>query len=75
MYLDESPYGVRDLAGNIREWCSDVYHKHSDTRVARGGAWGASEIPTFRAAARFWYSRQMVSGFLGFRMVRIPEKP
>ena len=26
--VDTSPYGVCDLAGNIREWCQDVFHDH-----------------------------------------------
>lgn len=24
--IDESPYGVRGMAGNVRNWCLDVYH-------------------------------------------------
>jgi len=25
--VDESPYGVRGMGGNTRDWCADVYHR------------------------------------------------
>jgi len=34
---DASPYGVRDLAGGVMEWCSGG--ESLDVRTARGGAW------------------------------------
>ena len=41
--VDESPYGVRGLGGNVRDWCADVFHRegpptpqgHATIRVAR----------------------------------------
>lgn len=33
---DMSPYGVYDLAGNVKEWCSDLYSEHAH-RDAVGG--------------------------------------
>ena len=35
---DMSPYGIYDLAGNAREWCTDIYsdHAHRDA-VSAGG--------------------------------------
>lgn len=35
--VDESPFGVRGLAGNARDWCSDALSE--DRRVNRGGNW------------------------------------
>ncbi len=25
--VDESPYGVRGMGGNVRDWCADVFHR------------------------------------------------
>lgn len=42
---DTSPYGVRDLAGNLQEWTNDPERGHEDApisrrpRVTRGGNW------------------------------------
>jgi len=35
--VDESPYGVRGLAGNVRDWCSDQVA--DGRKIDRGGFW------------------------------------
>jgi serine/threonine-protein kinase len=49
---DRSPYGVMDMAGNIKEWTDDFYYpypykgeKKGKMKVIRGGSW--SEHPNF----------------------------
>jgi serine/threonine protein kinase len=44
LLFDESPFGVRDMAGNVSEWVQDVYQPYSGApapdpslRVVRGG--------------------------------------
>ena len=40
--LDESPYGVRGMAGNIRDWCAE---EHTGGRVVvRGGCWNGHAL-------------------------------
>ena len=36
---DESPYGVRDLAGSVREWCGGWFSEAVGQRPVRGGSW------------------------------------
>jgi serine/threonine-protein kinase len=39
--IDESPYGVRGLAGNVRDYClDDPGEAYPGWRLCRGGAWG-----------------------------------
>ena len=37
--VDESPYGMRDAAGGIREWTDSFFDRAQETRTLRGGAW------------------------------------
>jgi serine/threonine-protein kinase len=39
---DESPYGVRDMAGGSRDWTSSVWA--GNMRIVRGGAWNVTAL-------------------------------
>ena len=49
---DESPYGVRDMAGGIEDWCEDWFDDQKTLRSVRGGAWGNASTYC-RVAFRF----------------------
>lgn len=63
---DISIYGVRDLAGGIREWCGDEMDP-PDGALAFGGNWSGSEL-TSRAAHRWFLQKGQVTPGLGLRL-------
>jgi eukaryotic-like serine/threonine-protein kinase len=83
--IDESPYGVRDLAGSTRCWVADIHIKLDLTkamsepedgtneasrfRMARGGSWLHS-TPHSRSASRSRFVLTTRYTHLGFRLVR-----
>ena len=49
--LDESPYGVRALAGNTRDWCANIWTREG-SQIKDGRlhvATAAADDPMFRA--------------------------
>jgi toxoflavin biosynthesis protein ToxD len=84
----DSPYGVRDMAGNVWEWTSSLelpYPYKADDgredqsaqglRVIRGGAWYYSR-KLARCAAREGVKSTYVSASVGFRVaLDLPEAP
>lgn len=81
--LDESPYGVRGLAGNVRDICRngftregppdgsivDVEEVGTAERMGRGGAWAAT-APFCRSAARYTIGPGQRFSAVGFRSCR-----
>ncbi len=66
---DCSVYGVRDLAGSIREWCADLtYDGAADRRPVRGGGWVGSK-QYCRATDRAGVPPSIPQTARGFRLV------
>lgn len=65
--VDESPYGVRGLAGNVRDWCSDEVA--DGRKVDRGGFW-LGNAREARVADRHEHVPEHVASEIGFRLAR-----
>jgi serine/threonine-protein kinase len=68
--LDQSPYGVHDTAGTIRNWCHSHFLPQERRHfVVKGGAWN---LPAegCRAAGRYGHLPGTVITSIGFRIVR-----
>ncbi|MCK6527009.1 SUMF1/EgtB/PvdO family nonheme iron enzyme [Myxococcota bacterium] len=66
---DESPYGVRDLAGGIAEWCGSWESEEQGRRFLGGGAW-FTHARNCRLGRRFGFKHTDVSGGVGFRVCK-----
>lgn len=69
--IDESPYGVRDMAGTIRNWCNSFLLPDERHLVVKGGSWN---LPAegCRAAGRHGHLPGVVFSSIGFRIARTP---
>jgi len=70
--LGASPFGAYDMAGNVREWVSDVA-EDGTRRLVVGGSW---QDPTymFENSHREPFEPAAASEIIGFRIVR-PLEP
>ena len=67
---DVSPYGARDMAGGIRDWCGDPsFDEDPAWRVVRGGSW-ISIGDHCRSARRRRHVPTDISTNRGFRLAR-----
>jgi len=63
---DTSPYGVRDMAGTVREWCGSELEP--GLWVIKGGAWNL-HAHVCRVSHRQGHSRRATTSSIGFRLV------
>lgn len=76
-----SPFGIEDLAGNVWEWCLDIFEPYkgkertnpqsvltTGKRIYRGGSW-KSRATSLRASARGFNIPEYSANDVGFRVV------
>ena len=64
-----SSCGCEEMAGNVWEWCQDLYDESGTYRVLRGGAW-FNYAGFCRAAYRDPLGPGVRDGLIGFRLLR-----
>ncbi len=70
---DESPYGVRDMAGSVAEYTLDVWRENG-LPVVRGGSLAMGHESGFRCGQRSWVGPPAKpDAATGFRLVRVPD--
>lgn len=65
--VDESPYGVRGMGGNTRDWCADSVPENPQMRMLRGGLWTGAGL-LLRPALRVGNIHSRVTTSVGFRL-------
>ena len=72
--MDESVYGVRDLAGSVREHVQDIVNDRWSYRSIRGGGWRVFDEYYFRTATRNGIGSRGQYYDSGFRLVAEPKE-
>ena len=71
--MDESPYGIRDMGGSLRELTADAFS--SALKVVKGGGWSEPDSAWFRAALVNEDVPTIRLTIKGFRVTRAPGLP
>ncbi len=62
-------HGIKDLSGNVYEWCQDWFDSDHDARVLRGGSWYPDHEFFLKSSARNFRTPTDRYNRIGFRCV------
>jgi serine/threonine-protein kinase len=72
-YQDTSPYGIKDLAGLVHEYCDSPFSRsHKTLRVLKGGSFESQGSAVIRATHRMSVAKNQPYFSAGFRVVKEP---
>ena len=69
--FDISPYGIKNMAGNVSEWCQDISKGIFSFAVVCGGNWQVPYPQSFEIENLMVYSKNYTSEEIGFRVIAL----
>lgn len=72
--FDLTPYGLYDMAGNVREWCLDTSGENSQQALIAGGSFLGKHPVCFQIGYHAMYSKEITGADIGFRVMASIQK-
>lgn len=71
--IEESKYGIKDMAGNVAEWCYDSHSIFIENKIVCGASWRDNQIKYLMCNENRYYPPKTCKNFIGFRIVQVHD--